>query len=384
LNTRNFLHYSGDAGSTPGLIEGLEDFASGERDAFGFGDMLPDTGILLKREKYTHEENTYSSYHLEISADTGAVFGMSAPGERSINIMLKDIPLEMGVGFMRELIAEIEAAYRGKHPDPAGLDGQASEWSFERQLNRRAYNQLAETYQEDYFANPILEEMFSAWLAEIPRGGCLLDAGCGHGDPVIARLLEGGYQVVGIDQSPQMLQRARARFSQVPFLDLTVNQLAYEAEFDGACSLSSLLYLDPVDFFHGLHRLYRALKPGGLLFLYAYDSHPAWRGLPYYQQIDHWMWSWTYSLDEAVAALAEHGYFEVLQAREVTTEDEKAMRAARWKKRRQEDYEKFVKELPPDAQVPPPPDPDQAQGRLPYCYAVIARRAQPSPAQDLA
>jgi hypothetical protein len=68
-----------------------------------------------------------------------------------------------------------------------------------------------------------------------------------------------------------------------------------EAAFDGACSLSFLLYLDPIDLFHGNYRLYWALQPGGTLFLYAYDVHPGWRGLPYEQQIGQWMWSWTYS-----------------------------------------------------------------------------------------
>ena len=79
-----------------------------------------------------------------------------------------------------------------------------------------------------------------------------------------------------------------------------MTQLELEAEFDGACSLSSMLYLDPIDFFHAIYRLYRALKPGGLLFLYAYDTHPGWRGHPFDQVLDQWMWSWTRSLDEAV------------------------------------------------------------------------------------
>jgi SAM-dependent methyltransferase len=380
--TRNFLHDSSwDADSTPKLKEALEEFASGERDRFGFGDMLPETGVLLRREKYTHQEKTHTSYALEIAVDTGAVFGFDSPGERTINIQLKYIPFEAGVQFMRELIDEIGAAYQGKHPDPAGLDNLTSEWAFERQLNRRAYNRIAETYQEDYFSNPNLKAMFEAWLAEIPAGGCILDAGCGHGDPVINRLLEGGFQVTGIDQSPQMLERARAKFPQVPLINIPVSRLEVEAEFDGACSLSSLLYLDPAEFFHSLYRLYRALKPGGLLFLYAYDSHPDWRGLPYDLAIDHWMWSWVYSLDEAVKAVEEHGYFEVIQAREVTTEEEKAQRIARWKKRRQENYEKHVQHLPPDAPVPTPPDPDKEPGQLAYCYAILARRTQAAPSQ---
>jgi hypothetical protein len=125
--TRNFLHYSGDGSSTPALMESLEKFISGEYESFGFGDMLPETGVSLKREQFTDEENTYTSYHLEVSVDTGAVFGMSSPGERMINIVIKDIPLDQGVQFMRDLIDEIEAAYQSRRPDPASINSDASD-----------------------------------------------------------------------------------------------------------------------------------------------------------------------------------------------------------------------------------------------------------------
>ena len=89
------------------------------------------------------------------------------------------------------------------------------------------------------------------------------------------------------------------RFPDVSFVNQMVGEIKYEAEFDGACSLSSLLYLDPIDLSHGIYRLHRALKPGGLLFLFANDLHPDWRGAPYGLQIDQWMWSWSYGIEEA-------------------------------------------------------------------------------------
>jgi hypothetical protein len=63
-----------------------------------------------------------------------------------------------------------------------------------------------------------------------------------------------------------------------------------------------MLYLDPIDLSHSIYRLYQALKPGGQLFLYAYDTHPSWRGLPYSVEINQWMWSWTYCMEEAAQA----------------------------------------------------------------------------------
>jgi len=84
--------------------------------------------------------------------------------------------------------------------------------------------------------------------------------GCGHGEPVIARLLEKGYQVTGCDLSPEMLRIARQQFRQVTLINQDASLLTQEAEFDAACSFSSLLYLDPIDLLNSIRRLHRALK----------------------------------------------------------------------------------------------------------------------------
>lgn len=373
--TRNFLHCMRDTCDTPGRLERLDRFAADEQlDSFGFGDMLPATSLVLKRSRYEWDGQTHSSYALEISADMGVVFGRTSPGDRMLTITLKYIPLEWGVQFMRDLILEIDCAFQGRRPDPAGLSPGASEWSFARQLNRQAYDLIAQNYQEDYYSNPQLSSLFEAWLDGLPRGGHILDAGCGHGDPVVARLLERGFQVTGIDLSPGMLQRAREQFPGVEFFDLAVTDLEEEAVFDGACSLSSVLYLDPIDLSHGFYRLHRALKPGGALLLYAYDQHPDWRGLPYSREIHQWMWSWTYSLEEAVQALEEHGYFKVIRAENVTTEEQKERMAELWRKSELESWERFNREMMPGLPLLPPPDLTHLPAQLAYCYAIVAQR----------
>ncbi len=370
--TRNFLHHYHQPLETE--LDRLDKFAAGESDRIGFGDMLPETGLSLQRHTHTYNDKTYTSVSLEIFIDTGAVFNASAPGEEMIEFKFRSIPLEAGVSFMRDFISELDQANQGRHPDPGKLLAQSSDWPFALQLNQQAYNLVAPLYQERYFAHPELSQQFADWLTRLPPGGKVLDAGCGHGDPVITRLLEGGFQVTGIDLSPEMLRRAQECFPNVPFHNLAVTQLALEAEFDGACSLSSMLYLDPIDFFHAIYRLYQALKPGGLLFLYAYDTHPGWRGHPFSQALDQWMWSWTRSLDEAVHALEEHGYFSVLQAVELPSviddEPEEQVSAPA----PQEEVGEALEHLPSDA---PPhklynfPEPKRTK---PFDYTIIARR----------
>ena len=127
------------------------------------------------------------------------------------------------------------------------------------------------------------------------------------------------------------------------FWELAITEIDAESVFDGACSFSSLLYLDPIDLFHSIHRLYHAIKPGGLLFLYAYDLHPGWRGQPYHVDINHWMWGETYSMDEAACALEEHGYFKVLRMLDTTTEAQKKQRIELWRIQTQKEHEELVK-----------------------------------------
>ena len=376
--TRNFLQDMGNADSATSLENYLERFKLGEIDSFGFGDMLPETSIRLKRDKYTsrdedNQETTSESYHLEISVDVGAVIGEESPGMRTIDIQLPYIEFEDGVRFMQDLIHEIVAVNQGKRPNPADLPDGGSDWQFIRQLNQKAYDLVSEDYQEEYFSNPNLKEMFGIWLEQLPSGAHVLDAGCGHGHPVIAGLLEKGFQVTGTDLSPKMLARARANFPQVTFIHEMVSDIRTEAEFDAACSFSSMLYLDPIDLSHSIYRLYHAIKPGGLLFLYAYDTHPDWRGLPYGIELNQWMWSWAYGMDEAAHALEEFGYFKVLKVQDVTTEEEKEKRLAEWRKHKQEEQEKRANTVQSGITLPPL-DLSKVPAHLPYCYAIVAQR----------
>jgi SAM-dependent methyltransferase len=65
---------------------------------------------------------------------------------------------------------------------------------------------------DDLLDLPRLADTFDKWLEKLQPDGHVLDAGCGHGDPVLARLLAHGFEVTGSDFSPNMLQRAARQF----------------------------------------------------------------------------------------------------------------------------------------------------------------------------
>lgn len=379
--TRNFVHHDIDPEIYEDVFKNqIDTLIEKQEGQMAFAGMLPETAIIFKAENksyadYTGEQKTYSYTELEITADTGPVFGRSGPGGRAIKISLPWISIEEGVRFMSELKQEMDAAAEGKHPNPASFPEGSSEWPFVWQANRLAYDRIASEYDEAYFENPLLTAIFDKWMANLPAGGSVLDAGCGHGQPVIARLLERGFTVTGSDFSEAMLERAAGQFPLVTFLHAPTTQIPPLAQFDGVCSFNSMLYLDPIDFLNSLHRLRSALKPGGLLFLHAWDPGPSWCGLPYSFRLDQWMWSWHYGMEEAARLVEEHGFFEVLEMQLVHVdpeEEERINHELAQQKQEEEEYYREQKASNPDGFIFPYMK--MPVLKSPYGYAIVARR----------
>jgi len=118
----------------------------------------------------------------------------------------------------------------------------------------------------------------------VPPGARVLDLGCGSGDN-LARLLEadlpfGSY--LGLDQSPEILARARARFAGVPKVDFLQNDLLNEqlptGEFDLILSTWALDRIE--DPFAVVVRALRQLRRGGhALLLFASPPRNRWASL---------------------------------------------------------------------------------------------------------
>ena len=105
----------------------------------------------------------------------------------------------------------------------------------------------------------------AAFLALVPKGGRLLDLGCGPGQWA-ATFADAGYTVEATDASPEMAALALERFG------LTVRVEPFEAldaqaRYDGIWANFSLLHAPRADFPGHLARIHRALKPGGALHL---------------------------------------------------------------------------------------------------------------------
>ena len=117
---------------------------------------------------------------------------------------------------------------------------------------------------EDHFT---YLQKFLEW---IPPGGKILSAACGAGR-FDGLLVEAGHPVIGIDQAAGMLKQAREqfpleRFPHLQYEKMGLQEMNFEAEFEGAICMDALEHICPEDWPGIMRNFQKALKPGGLLY----------------------------------------------------------------------------------------------------------------------
>lgn len=99
------------------------------------------------------------------------------------------------------------------------------------------------------------------FLDRLPPGGRVLELGCGGGQDA-ARIAARGFTVDATDATPAMVAKANERWS-VSARVMAFDELDAEAAYDGVWAHASLLHC-PREALPGvLHRIHRALRPGG-------------------------------------------------------------------------------------------------------------------------
>jgi demethylmenaquinone methyltransferase/2-methoxy-6-polyprenyl-1,4-benzoquinol methylase len=97
----------------------------------------------------------------------------------------------------------------------------------------------------------------------VRKGDRVLDACCGTGDLAVAARSHGA-DVVGLDFSEAMLERARAKSSEIEWVRGDVLALPFgDASFDAVTVGFGIRNVDDLE--AGLHELRRVLRPGGRL-----------------------------------------------------------------------------------------------------------------------
>ncbi len=125
----------------------------------------------------------------------------------------------------------------------------------------------APQYGEKYglYANTTHLQFIQKLLQLLPHPAIILDAACGAGR-YFPPLLESGHTIVGADQSQGMLDRAKTHFPQVRLEKVGLQEMSFEAEFEGAICMDAMENICPEDWPVVLSNFYRAGKSKGFLY----------------------------------------------------------------------------------------------------------------------
>ena len=129
------------------------------------------------------------------------------------------------------------------------------------------YDRESPLYDEEggVYSNIAHQQFIQEFLSLLPQNSGILDAPCGTGR-YLPFLLEKGHSVVGIDQSQGMLGHAKAKFPTVQFEKLGLQEMAYQALFDGAICMDAMENVPPEDWSLVLGNFHRALKQHGYFY----------------------------------------------------------------------------------------------------------------------
>jgi SAM-dependent methyltransferase len=136
-----------------------------------------------------------------------------------------------------------------------------------RALVEADYTRDAATYDDGYDPVTSVHRRFVERLIETtPDVGTILDAPCGTG-PYFGLILAAGRQVVGVDQSAGMLERARKKHPDVPLEHVGLQELSFDGRFDAAMCVDAMEHVPPEEWPLVLRNLRRAVRDGGHLYL---------------------------------------------------------------------------------------------------------------------
>jgi SAM-dependent methyltransferase len=102
------------------------------------------------------------------------------------------------------------------------------------------------------------------FLAHVPAGGAVLDAGCGSGRDAAA-FAGAGYVVTAFDGSAELVRLATAATG-LPVRRMTFADMDWDAAFDGVWACATLLHLPLAELPAAFARIAGALKPGGVFY----------------------------------------------------------------------------------------------------------------------
>ena len=134
----------------------------------------------------------------------------------------------------------------------------------EKDAVRRGYDELAETYAAHRTDDTPGTARLTELLGSLPEPARVLDAGCGHGRPVLSRLDGSAATAVGLDLSREQLKRAAGNVPDADVVQADMTGLPFADDaFDAVVAFWSLIHVPMADHGTVLEEFARVLRPGG-------------------------------------------------------------------------------------------------------------------------
>ena len=123
-------------------------------------------------------------------------------------------------------------------------------------------------------------------IRPLPRGGTILDLGCGGGEPIARFLIDQGFSVTGVDSAGSQIDLAMTRFPRQRWIKADMRVVLLDEQFDAVIAWDSLTWLSHADQALMATRAAEWLKRGGRLLFNAAPDHDSKRddyrsGSPY-------------------------------------------------------------------------------------------------------
>lgn len=148
------------------------------------------------------------------------------------------------------------------------------------EINRQAWNKIVKEGRTIHVSQDGLEDKFlNQFIQNLPKGGNVLDLGCGNGLPIGKKLSDSLLKITGVDVSDEMIKEYQKNVPQATTLRIPMSEIDWRNEFDGIISSYSMLCLPPEDFNSVASKISNALKPKGWFFLSLNEGDSALGGV---------------------------------------------------------------------------------------------------------
>jgi len=139
---------------------------------------------------------------------------------------------------------------------------------------KSTYNKIAKDWAADHSDDSWWIEGTEKYVSFLPKGGFVLDVGCGNGEKS-KYFVDKGFGVTGFDFSEEMIKLARSHVPSATFFVKDIKEpLDFGKQFDGVFAQAVLLHISKKEVLNVIKNIIAPLKPSGYLYIAVKETKP--------------------------------------------------------------------------------------------------------------